>query len=86
MAQQPQVGQGLLIIEASGSHSDTPHSVGLLWTSDRPVAEISSSRTALTSDRHPCSPARFGPTIPASKRPQTHALDGATTGIGYVNV
>ena len=29
MAQQPLVGQGLLIIEASRSHSVTPHSVGL---------------------------------------------------------
>jgi hypothetical protein len=41
MALQPLMGQGLLIIEASRSHSDTPHSVGLLWTSDRPVAETS---------------------------------------------
>jgi hypothetical protein len=41
MAQQPLVGQGLLIIEASRSHSDTLHSVELLWTSDRPVAETS---------------------------------------------
>ena len=31
----------LLIIEVSRSHSDTPHSVGLLWTSDQPVAETS---------------------------------------------
>jgi hypothetical protein len=38
MAQQPLVGQGLLIIEVSRSHSDTPHSVGLLWTSDQPDA------------------------------------------------
>jgi hypothetical protein len=30
VAQQHLVGQGLLIIEASRSHSDTPHSVGLL--------------------------------------------------------
>jgi hypothetical protein len=30
----PLVGQLSLIIEASRSHSDTPHSVGLLWTSD----------------------------------------------------
>jgi hypothetical protein len=43
MAQQPAVGQGLLIIEASRSHSDTPHSVGLLWTSDQPDAETSTS-------------------------------------------
>jgi hypothetical protein len=41
MAQQPLVGQGLLIIQASRSHSDTTHSVGLLWTSDQPDAETS---------------------------------------------
>jgi hypothetical protein len=41
MAQQPLVGQGLLIIEASRSHSDTPQSVGLLCTSDQPDAETS---------------------------------------------
>jgi hypothetical protein len=29
MAQQPLVGQGLLIIEASRSHSDTPHWIGV---------------------------------------------------------
>jgi len=39
IAQQPPVGQGLPIIEASLSHSDTPHSIGLLWTSDQPVSE-----------------------------------------------
>jgi len=42
MAQQPLVGQGLFIIDASRSHSDThthTHSVGLLWTSDQPDAE-----------------------------------------------
>jgi hypothetical protein len=38
MVQQPLAGQGLLNIEASRSHSD---SVGLLWTSDQPVAETS---------------------------------------------
>ena len=41
MAHQPLVGKGLLIIVASQSHSDTPHSVGLLWTSDQPVIENS---------------------------------------------
>ena len=40
MAQQPLAGQGL-IIEASRSHTDTPHSVGLLWMSDQPDAETS---------------------------------------------
>jgi hypothetical protein len=37
----PPVGQGLVIVEASRSYSDTPHSVGLLWTSDQPDAETS---------------------------------------------
>jgi len=46
-------GQGLLIIEASRSHSDTPHSVGLLWTSDQPHAETSTwQNTTITTDRH----------------------------------
>jgi len=39
VAQQPLVGQVLLIMEASRPHSYTLHSVGLLWTSDQPVAE-----------------------------------------------
>jgi len=31
------------------------HSVGILWTRDRPVAETSTSQhTTLTTDRHPC--------------------------------
>ena len=47
------VGQGL-IIEASRSHSDTPHSVGLLWTGDQPDAETSSWHTTHSRDRHPC--------------------------------
>ena len=33
-------GQGL-IIDSSRSHSDILHSVGLVWTSDQPVAETS---------------------------------------------
>jgi hypothetical protein len=41
MAQQRPVGLGLLIVEASRSNSDTPHSVGLLWMGDQPDAETS---------------------------------------------
>jgi len=41
MLQQPIVSQDLLITKASRSHSDTPRSVGLLWTSDQPGAQIS---------------------------------------------
>jgi len=36
------VGQGLLIIEGSRSHSDTPQTVGLFWTIDQPAAQTSS--------------------------------------------
>ena len=55
MAQQLLVGQGLVIFEASRSHSHTSHSVGLLWTSDQPDAETSTwQHTTLTRDRHPC--------------------------------
>jgi hypothetical protein len=41
MAGQPSVGQDLLIHEFSRLHNDAPQSVGLLWTSDRLVAETS---------------------------------------------
>ena len=55
MARQPLLGQGLLIIKASRSHSGTPHSVGILWTSDQRVAERSFWKHATFSkDRHPC--------------------------------
>jgi hypothetical protein len=42
MAQHPLVGQGLLSIEGSRSHLDTPHSVGLLVISQtqRPLPDI----------------------------------------------
>jgi len=51
IAQQSLLGQGLLIIEVSRSHSDTQHSLGLLWTRDQPEAET--PHTILTADRHP---------------------------------
>ena len=36
------------------THNDAPQSVGLLWTSDQPVAETSTQQhTTLTTDRHP---------------------------------
>lgn len=38
-AQHPLVGQGLVIINVSRSHSNSPHSVGLIWTNDQPDAE-----------------------------------------------
>jgi hypothetical protein len=83
MATQRPLCQSVLIIEASRSYSDTPHTVGLLRTSDQPNAESSTwQHTALTTDRISMSPAGFKPKIAASQRPQTHALDSAVTGIG----
>jgi len=41
MVQQPLMGQGLHIIEASRYHSDTSQSVGDLWKSDQLDAETS---------------------------------------------
>jgi hypothetical protein len=41
MARKPASGQRPLIFEASRSHTDSPHSVGLLWASDQPDAETS---------------------------------------------
>ena len=44
--------------------------------SDQPDAQA-----ALKRDRHPYPPARFEPTIPAIKRPQTQTLDRAAIAI-----
>jgi len=75
------VGQGILIVETSRSHSDTPHSVGLLWTSDQLVAEDLYLTTHNTHNRQTSMPpVGFEPTVPASERPQTHTLDRAATG------
>jgi hypothetical protein len=61
---------------------DTPQSVGLHWTRDRLDAEASTwqQHTTLTRDKHPCPPVGFKPTILASERPKTHALDRTATG------
>jgi hypothetical protein len=68
----------------SRSHSDTPHSLRLLWTSDRPEAETSTYKIQNTRKRQTTAPpAGFESTMPASERPQTHALDRAATWIGY---
>jgi hypothetical protein len=48
------VRPGLLTVEASRSHSGTPHSIGLLWTSDQPIAEaLPEKQITLTRDRRP---------------------------------
>jgi len=64
MVQLTPLGQGLLIIEASRSHSVTQQSVGLLWTSDQLVAETSTWQHATyTTDRHPWTRRDFNPQL-----------------------
>jgi len=54
MAKQLIVSQGLLITETTRSHSNTPHSVRVFWTSDQSDAENSTWQyPTLTTDRHP---------------------------------
>jgi len=49
--------------------------------SDHLVAETSTwPHTTLTTEKHPCHPVGFEPTISAGERPQTYALDRAATG------
>ena len=55
LAQEPIVGQDILIVEASRSHSDTRHLAGLLCTSDQSDAGTSSwQHTTRTIDRQLC--------------------------------
>ena len=79
IARQPPVGKGFLSIEAARLHSDTPQSVGLLWTSDQlylTTHNIQNRRTSMF-------PAGFEPANPASEGPQTNALDRTATGTGH---
>jgi hypothetical protein len=77
------VGQGLLIIEDSRSHSDTHLSVEHLWTSGRPAVQTSTWQHTLTKRQTSMPPTGFEPAIPASERPYTHVLDHAVTGIDH---
>jgi len=67
-----------LFYDVPRSHSDISHSLGLHWTSDRPVAETSTWQyTPLKRDRYPCPrwDLNANPSKPA-------AIEGAATGIG----
>jgi len=78
------MGLSLPIVKVSKSHSDTQHSVGLFWTRDRPVAETFSGQHTTITKQTSMPRARFEPTISASERQQTHALDLATTETGLL--
>ena len=74
---QPLVGWGLLITESPLSYSDTSHSVGLLWTSDKHEAETSTwLHTTLIGDIRPCLGGVRGHN-PSKQGAQNHNLDSA---------
>jgi len=79
MAQQPLVGQGFLIIEASGSHylrNTTIGNTSLGEWSARPK-DLKTGNTHKRQTSIP--PAESVPSVPSSEKPQTHALDRAAT-------
>jgi len=81
MVQQPIVGQDFLIVEASWLHSDTP------TLGRTPLDGRSAQRKDLTTPNthkrlSSIPPVGFEPAIPASRQPQTYALDRAVTKIG----
>jgi hypothetical protein len=83
------VGYIFLILEVLRSHPDTPHLLGLPWTSDQPDAQTSTStHTTIKGDRHQRHrrKAEFETAIPANQRRQTHALDRTTTRTGSSNI
>jgi hypothetical protein len=83
MARETPGGQDILI-EASLSHSVTPHSVGLLRKSDQSDGETSTRQhTKLTRDRYSCLTVGFEPDKPASERPQTQAVIGKSIYITF---
>jgi len=64
-----------------------PQLVGVPWTSDQSIAETSTQQqTTLTTDKHPCPPVGFKPTISAGKWPKTYALDRVATGTSTYKV
>ena len=70
--QQPIVGQGVLITEVSRSHSDTPHSVGILWMSNHPTQRPLPDKTHTPTNKQTSMPPRgFEPNFPPSELPQT---------------
>jgi hypothetical protein len=76
------MGQGFLVIEFHDHNTTTYHSRWvssgrLISPTQRPLSENTqhSQETSMPQ-------AGFEPAIPASERPQTHALDRAATGIG----
>jgi hypothetical protein len=65
--QLPLLDRGLFVIDASRSHTDTRQSVGLLWTSNRPIYLTTHNRKTSMP------PVGFEPEIPETELPHTQA-------------
>ena len=89
-AQHLLLEKGSLIVKTSRSHSNTAHSIGLLWTSDQPDAKTSTWRhtavphsqqthnsTTLTTDTQQCHTQNRHTAVPHSQ--QTHSSATLTT-------
>ena len=73
-AQQPLVGQDLLIIEASRSYSDTPHLLGLLCTCEQPDVGTVPANTQQTQETVMQAPGGFRNRNPTKRAAADHAL------------
>ena len=87
VAQKPNSTLGCLIVKVSRSHTQTighKHLVGLLWTSDQLVAEVTTYTTHNKNKSRISTPSMESePAILAIDRPQAHTLDRTTTGISH---
>jgi hypothetical protein len=86
MTQQPLVGQSILIIEASRSHSVTQITLGRTsvdeWSARRRGLYLTTHNSHKRQTSMP--PAVLKLLIPASQRPQNHNLDLAATRISIL--
>jgi len=86
VAEQPHLGLGRLIFEHSRPHTIRhTHSVGLLWTSDEPVAEAATyTNTQQTQGEKIHARSGIQTRIPEIKQLRPTILDRMATGIGEV--
>jgi len=84
VALRPNAGHGLLILDVSRSHIQRRTAVGRTsldeWSALRRDLYLTTHNTHNRQTSMP--PVGFEPTISASERPQTYALDRADTGTG----
>jgi hypothetical protein len=87
MARQPYMGLGLLVSSRLHDHTVRHTTVGRTPLDEGPARRRDLYLTHNTHKRQTSMPpVGFEPTIPASERPKTHALDRTATGIGYIYI